>query len=213
MMASNSPILVVGRGPVADAIAERLDRDTQGGVVTLPRPDAAAVTALGYGLAAAVIVTPPGPPPCPFLDIDDARLDAQLADFLEAFECLGALLRLLDPNGAIVLVGDRGYLGAWGAADARAFSGAYVALMRCVTLEGFGAGHRANCIALDLTEDGASTPPGEIANLAAYLVAPESQAINGEIILANRGRSLRIREAKDRRADVSAATPSKGDPS
>lgn len=210
MMASNSPTLVLGRGSVADAIVERLDRDTPGGVVALTRPDAARVVALGNSLAGAVIVAPPGPPPCLFLDITDERLDAQLADFLDVFECLGALLGRLDPNGAIVLIGDRGYLGAWGAADARAFSGAHVALMRCVTLEGFGAGHRANCIALDLAEDGASTAPGEIANLAAYLVAPESQAINGEIILANRGRSLRIREAKDRRADFAATASSKG---
>jgi NAD(P)-dependent dehydrogenase (short-subunit alcohol dehydrogenase family) len=209
MSVSNPSTLVIGLGPIADAIVSRLGDDVQGGVVTLERPDAAVIAALDQGLDAVVLITPPAPPPSLFLDIDDARLDAQLADFTDLFEALGAVLARLNPKGAIVLVGDRGYLGAWGAADARAFSGAYVALMRCVTLEGVGAGHRANCVALDLPQDSA---PAEIARLAAYLLSPESQAINGEIILANRGRSLRVREAKDRRADFAATVTHEGTP-
>lgn len=209
MTTSKPSILVIGHGRVAEAIANRVNAEP-GCVITLAHPDASAITALECGVDAAVIVPPPAPSLSLFLDIDDARLDAQLAHFTDLFEALGALLGRLNPKGAIVLVGDRGYLGAWGAADACAFSGAYVALMRCVTLEGFGAGHRANCIALDLAQDGSGANPDEIADLAVHLASPASQAINGEIILANRGRSLRVREAKDRRADFAKATPSTG---
>lgn len=209
MTTSKPSILVIGHGRVAEAIANRVNAEP-GCVITLAHPDASAITALESGVDAAVIVPPPAPSPSLFLDIDDARLDAQLSHFTDLFEALGALLGRLNPKGAIVLVGDRGYLGAWGAADACAFSGAYVALMRCVTLEGFGAGHRANCIALDLAQDGAGVDPDEIADLAVHLASPASQAINGEIILANRGRSLRVREAKDRRADFAASASSKG---
>ncbi|MCA0357367.1 MAG: SDR family NAD(P)-dependent oxidoreductase [Proteobacteria bacterium] len=209
MTTSNPTIVVIGQGPVAEAIPSRFSAGARG-VITLPHPDAGAIKALENGLDAAVIVAPPAPSPSLLLDIDDARLDAQLSHFTDLFEALGALLGRLNPKGAIVLVGDRGYLGAWGAADACAFSGAYVALMRCVTLEGFGAGHRANCIALDLAQDGAGVDPDEIADLAVHLASPAGQAINGEIILANRGRSLRVREAKDRRADFAKTAPSKG---
>lgn len=210
MSASNPSTLVIGQGPIADAIADRFGSDTAGHLLTLDRPDAATIAALEHGLDAAVLIAPPALPSALFLDIDDARLDAQLADFIDLFEALGAILARLNPNGAIVLIGDRGYLGAWGAADASAFSGAYVALMRCVTLEGFGEGHRANCIALDLPQDGVPADPDDIARLTAHLLSPESQTINGEIILANRGRGLRVREAKDRRADFAKTAPSKG---
>lgn len=209
MTTSIPSILVIGQGPVAEAILRRVSVEV-GDVITLAQPDAAAITALETSLDAAVIVAPPAPSSSLFLDIDDARLDAQLAHFTDLFEALGVLLGRLNLKGAIVLVGDRGYLGAWGAADACAFSGAYVALMRCVTLEGFSAGHRANCIALDLAQDGAGVDPDEIADLAVHLASPAGQAINGEIILANRGRSLRVREAKDRRADFAASASSKG---
>ncbi|MFY8142284.1 MAG: SDR family NAD(P)-dependent oxidoreductase, partial [Caulobacter sp.] len=110
MNTSNPPFLIIGRGPVAEAIASRFSVEG-GGVITLARPDAAAITALEHGVDSAVIVAPPAPSPSLFLDIDDARLDAQLADFTDLFEALGALLGRLNPKVAIVLVGDRGHLG------------------------------------------------------------------------------------------------------
>ena len=202
---TRSTSLIVGNGPVADAVAQRLKAETDGAVVLLETPDAAA---LPDRIAAFVIVASPTEEPALFLDIDDARLDTQLARFADLFECLGVVLGRLDDNGAVLLIGDRGYLGAWGASDASAFSGAYAALMRCVALEGFGRGHRANTIALDLAGDGSDVDADEVARLAAYLVSAESETINGEIVLANRGRSLRMREARDRHA----ALASKGSP-
>ncbi len=195
-----STSLILGQGPVADAVAHRLKAETEGAVVLLEAPDATAMAALSDEIGALIIVAPPAEPPALFLDIDDARLDAQLTRFADLFECLGVALGRLDDNGAVLLIGDRGYLGAWGASDASAFSGACAALMRCVVLEGFSRGHRANTLALDLATDGAGVDAAEIARLAAYLVSTESEAINGEIVLANRGRSLRMREAKDRHA-------------
>lgn len=211
MTRSTSSILILGQGLVADAVVGRLKAETEGQVVLLETPNAAAIAALSDGIAALVVIAPPTEAPALFLDIDDTRLDAQLTRFADLFECLGVVLGRLDDNGAVLLIGDRGYLGAWGATDAGAFSGAYAALMRCVVLEGFGRGHRANTLALDLAADGADVDADEIARLAAYLVSAESEAINGEIVLANRGRSLRMREAKDRHAAL-AAVPSKGSP-
>jgi len=208
---TRSTSLILGHGPVADALASRLKAETEGAVVLLETPDGAAVATLSDGIATLIIIAPPAEPPALFLDIDDTRLNAQLARFVDLFECLGVALGRLDDNGAVLLIGDRGYLGAWGASDASAFSGAYAALMRCVALEGFGRGHRANTLALDLATDGAGVDTDEVARLAAYLVSAQSEAINGEIVLANRGRSLRMREAKDRHAAL-AAVPSKGSP-
>lgn len=204
MTTSESPTLVIGQGPAAEAVAGRLR------ATTVLAQDAATGAGLPERLAALIIVAPPASPPALFEDIDDARLDGHLAQFTDVFAALGHALGRLEDNGAVLLIGDRGYLGAWGAADACAFSGAYAALMRCVILEGHKAGHRANTLALDMDEDGAPLESAELARLANQLIAPEGEVINGAILLANRGRSLRMREARDRRA---ALAPTQGSPS
>jgi NAD(P)-dependent dehydrogenase (short-subunit alcohol dehydrogenase family) len=149
---------------------------------------------------ALVLVTSPPALGTPFLDITDAQLSASLDQFLDLFESLRDDVPRLRDDGAVLVVSDRGHLGGWHGAHEMAFSGAVAGLLRSVALENASRRIRANLIAVELPDAKTPSDPSAVASLAAFLVSPAAVGVNGELILANGGRSLQIREARDRRA-------------
>ncbi len=139
-----------------------------------------------------------------FLEITDADLQKSLIEFLDLFEALSILAPHLADDAPVVHVGHRGHLGAWGGAHDNAFSGAVAGLMRSLTLEGASRRFRVNAVAIDFPDDASRVPPDEVAqqitDLTTFLVSPASTALSGELLLANRGASLRFREARERSA-------------
>lgn len=92
-----------------------------------------------------------------------------------------------------------------------AFSAATVGLIRSLSLEDTPRGVRANVVASDFAPEDFGgdrrEPPdrGErVAGTVAFLLGDDAQAITGEVLLANAGRSLQRREARDRRSELDA---------
>ena len=144
-----------------------------------------------------------------FLSLPDKAFTDRIADLGEVFALLQQALPRLSPDGSVVIVTSRGFLGAWGGADEMAFSAALVALARSVGPENTPRGVRCNVVAVDFgpQDFGGSRRSGgehavQIASTVAFLIGPGSGAIRGEVILANGGRSLHRREARDRRAEL-----------
>ena len=188
----SAPVVVVLSGshdPFAEAIAEVLEAAGTEAPTSVSGLET---------IDALVIVTPPPTLGAAFLDITDAQLAVALDGFLDLFDTLRDCVPLIRDEGAVLVVSDRGHLGGWNGAHEMAFSGAVAGLMRSVALENAPRRIRANLIAVELA--GARTPsdPAEVASLAAFLLSPAAAAVNGELILANGGRSLQIREARDR---------------
>ena len=130
--------------------------------------------------------------------VTDAMLRAGLDGFTGLILDLQAGLSRLRDGGSIVVVTTRGYLGAWGGVHDMAFAAATVALLRSVTLETAARGIRANVLAVDFPV-GEAGP--EIARGVRMLLSDDARDVNGEVILLNGGRSLRLREGQDRRAN------------
>jgi NAD(P)-dependent dehydrogenase (short-subunit alcohol dehydrogenase family) len=197
-----SVLLVGAAGPVTDEIAARVAHD--GGQVACARDMAEEAVERSLEpvtwLDAVVIVLPQPLLGTALLAVTDEQLERSLEQFLDLFAALRNALGKLADGGSIVVVGDRGFLGAWGGAHEMAFSGAVVGLLRSVTLENMARGVRANVIAADLpSAHEASAEPREIADLVAFLLSPAASALNGELLLATAGRSLQMREGRDRR--------------
>ncbi|WP_293902041.1 SDR family oxidoreductase [Phenylobacterium sp.] len=201
--------LLVGAGvPLAEAIARRL-RDAGLPLVEVSGLSEAAVSqalAAVDRLGALVIVTAPPALGTSMLEVDDAQLEASLEQFLDLFGALHQALPRLEDGASVLAVSSRGHLGAWGGAHEMAFAGAIAGLLRSVALENMARGVRANLIAVELPDTGVGSDPAEVADLAHYLLSPAAAAVNGELILANGGRSLQMREARDRRPAPAAAT-------
>jgi hypothetical protein len=200
-----NPSVVFGAAyPNGSEIASALA--VEGGVVTTAGLDASQVaTALAglQGLNAAVIVCPPPRLGLRFLEIGDEHLDATLNRFLDVISTLQMLLPRMAQDSAIVAITSRGYLGAWGGVHEMAFAGADVALFRCVALENMGR-IRANVVVVDIAPGpGAAS---DVAEIVTFLASPNSVLINGETVLATAGRSLMMREARDRRVPSAAAS-------
>lgn len=195
--------------PFAQEIAERL-RAAGRAVTESPGYALDAALAQGAALDALVLVLPPPRLGTAFLDVDDALLEAELEQFLDVFGALNQALPRLQDGGGVVLVEARGHLGGWGGAHEMAFAGALAGLLRSVALENMARGVRANVIGVELPGGGSGQPasdPAEVADLAAFLLSPAAAAVNGELILANAGRSLQMREARDRRPARTPETP------
>ncbi len=202
MTPAQPPVIVAGQGPLALAILEALAASGRANTqINLADPAAVAQVARSP-LAALVVVAPLPQGRADFLQIDDADLDAALEPFLDLFGALGVLSPAVIYGGAVVYVGHRGHLGTWGGAHEAAFSGAVAGLMRALTLETMGRGLRANVVATDLADDQIRIAPethlAQVADLTLFLLSPAAGALSGELFLANRGASLRPREARDR---------------
>jgi NAD(P)-dependent dehydrogenase (short-subunit alcohol dehydrogenase family) len=196
MNAQNAILLLGRKNPFGDEIAQALE--SAGSDVVF--------TASGLGaIDALVVVSPPPLLGAFFLDITDAELDGSLDQFLDLFDALRDQTPLVRDGGSVVLVSDRGHLGGWRGAHEMAFSGAAAGLMRSVALENAPRKVRANVIAAEFPTSKTPSDPAEVASLAVFLASPAAAGVNGELIMVNRGQSLAIREARDRR-------PSRPDP-
>jgi NAD(P)-dependent dehydrogenase (short-subunit alcohol dehydrogenase family) len=148
-----------------------------------------------------------------FLELADRDVRSVLCRFVDMIGDLQQGLKRVREHGSIVVVTSRGYLGAWGGAHEMAFSAATVALMRSVAVECLPRRVRANVIAVEFAAAaGAPEGPsdrGSVADLAAFLLSEESHLINGEVLLASGGRSLQMREARDRRVKMGSSEKSR----
>lgn len=207
-MSKSPSILLAGAAhPFAAEIALRLS-EGEGGLVEAPAY--AVEEALGAldALDALVIVAPAPRLGSAFFDVDDVQLEAGLDRFLDLFEVFHRAIPRLRDGAGVVLVETRGHLGGWGGAHEMAFDGAGAGLMRSVTLENMNRGVRANVVAVELPGGEPGRPgsdPQEVADLVAFLLSPQAAALNGELLLANGGRSLLLREGRDQRGRAPAA--------
>lgn len=202
-------VLVLGaQETLGEAIAARLRAAGRPAVEVAGAAEADVAAALGAieELESLVIVARPPVLGASFLEVDDTRLEAGLAQFLDVFGALHLALPRLADGGAVVAVAANGHLGGWGGADEMAFCGAIVGVMRSVALENMARGVRANVISVELPGAGAEADPDEVADLALYLLSPAAAAVNGDLIFANHGRSLQMRAARDRRPKVAPVT-------
>jgi len=209
ILADNGPpsVLVLGDGPLAVTISGRLRREGLPVVVIGSLDETAVAQAIegAVTLGALVIVAPEPQIGIRLLDVTDSHLESSLAQFLDLFGALRLAIPHLIDGGTVLAITTRGYLGAWGGAHEMAFSGAVAGLLRSVALENMDRNVRANLIAVELPRAGVASGSDEIAELANYLLSAKAAAVNGELILANGGRSLKIREARDWRARRSPA--------
>ncbi|HOY77630.1 MAG TPA: hypothetical protein PLN33_07475 [Hyphomonadaceae bacterium] len=210
-MSVSKAILVAGDGELSQAIASSLEGQGYRVVPISSRlPEAVGAFVQNDPVVGGLVIVSPAPARDKrFLDITDADLDETLAAFLDLFESLSIATPHLADAAPVVYVGHRGHLGAWQGAHENAFAGAVAGLMRSLTLEGASRHLRVNMIATDFADDATRLQPQElvrqVADLAAFLVSPASAALSGELLLANRGASLRFREARERSpADATA---------
>ena len=195
------PTIVLGGGAnfaAAEILADFATHDLAVAVTAgLDRAELAAAFAETPDATALIVVMPQPVLGQQFLDIDDDALEASQARAIDLIEAVGVGMDALPDNAAIVVVGNRGYLGGWGGAHEMALSGAAMGFVRSAALAGMSRGLRVNVVALDLPS---RTPvdPVSAAALTRFLASEESAYISGEIILANRGRSMLLREASRR---------------
>ena len=122
-----------------------------------------------------------------------AMMSANLATVYSA--CRAALPHLLEHGGSVVTVGAR--LAVEGGAGSAAYAvskAAVVALTRVLALENEKRGVRFNCVlpgtidtpanrrAMPKADMSRWTPPDAIARIIAFLLSPESSAVNGGLI-------------------------------
>lgn len=205
-------VLLIGSAPgICDAIQAKLQRDGHCVVVDANAPQSQfEVPAREFD--AIVIEAASQPQGTSFLELTDEAVGSSLTAFIDLVVLLQRGIASIRKGGSVVVIASRNYLGVWGSAHEAAFSAAIVALMRCVTLELTASGIRSNVIARDLTasvDGGQMQEAGAIAAIVAFLVGHESQLINGEVLLADRGRCLQIREARKRVACPTRVEPGK----
>jgi 3-oxoacyl-[acyl-carrier protein] reductase len=130
-------------------------------------------------------------------------------NLLGAFRVAQEAARRMRPGGRIINIASRGYLGGAGAAHYVASKAAMVALTRAMAIELRWSGLRVNAVApgmvdtraLSLFGDmrsklealeptGNAHDPGEIADIVAFLAGPASRFINGDVLLADGGKSI-----------------------
>jgi NAD(P)-dependent dehydrogenase (short-subunit alcohol dehydrogenase family) len=109
--------------------------------------------------------------------------------------CRAALPRLLERGGSVVTVASRLALeGGAGSAAYAASKAGVAALTRVLALENEARGVRFNCVlpgiidtpanrkAMPKADTSGWTPPASIARVVAFLLSPESSAVNGALV-------------------------------
>lgn len=119
-------------------------------------------------------------------------------------------LRRMESGGAIVNIASRGYLGGAGAAHYVASKAGVIGMTRAMAAELRWKGIRVNAVAPGMVEtrmlngfspkmkaalerlepEGRAASPEDIAGIVSFLVSPASKMMNGQILLADGGKSL-----------------------
>lgn len=136
-----------------------------------------------------------------FGEVSEADFEAALEWQLYALVACGqAAMGRLSHGGAIVHVGSRSHLGAWGGAHLAATGAAMVAMGRCMALEFAASGVRVNTVATDFAGEAWDTTQtrADVAKAVSFLAGPQSRLISGETILLNQTASLCMAEAERR---------------
>lgn len=182
-------VLLGADRPFGAELAARLGRD---GAVATSLPDDGAVDVLVANVPVVRGTTR-------FAEITDAQLDEALETMV--FDVVGAVqaaLPRLAPGARIIAVAARGHLGAWGGAHLMAANAALVGFIRSIALELGERGIRANALAPDFAGERWDTPAAraEVAEAAAFLARPGLALLNGQTILLDGMRSMRLSEAR-----------------
>ena len=159
-----------------------------------------AALASGGAIDALIVNAPVTLPNVPFAEISDADFDAAMQDLLYDTVSAGqAALPFLRRGGAIVHVGSRGYLGAWGGAHLMAASAALAAMTRCMALELADEGISVNHVAAGFAGTPWDTPQAraQVAQAACMLCEPGT-GLAGQTLIVDGGRSLRMSESRRR---------------
>lgn len=203
----NAPrdVLLMGvRGASHEHIVTRCQRDGCRLQLAMNGDDAASVQKPSLALDAIVVQTMMHAARTPFLELSDALMHEALRQFIDTSMHLQRVMMQLRVGGAIVVITSRNYLGAQGGAQEAAMAAATIALMRCLALESMPRQVRVNVIAIDTPSeraealDAAATHAAGIADIVAFLLSDAARLLNGEVLLANGGRNLQMREARQR---------------
>ncbi|RAI01639.1 short-chain dehydrogenase [Acuticoccus sediminis] len=147
----------------------------------------------------------------PFMELTEADFEAMLAvNLMGVFIVSQEVLRSMPDGGRIVTVSSRSYLGARNMGHYGASKAAVVALTRTMAIEFADRDIAVNAIAPGLVETsildqltperradlarlqptGRLGQPQDIAAAAAYLAAPATQFITGQVLIVDGGKSL-----------------------
>lgn len=118
-------------------------------------------------------------------------------------------VRRMPDGGSVINIASRGYLGGAGAAHYVASKAAVVSLTRAMAIELRWRGVRVNAVASGMVDTrmidgfgdmlgalkcmeptGAPANPAEIAAIVSVLAGPEASFVNGQILMADGGKSL-----------------------
>ncbi len=147
-----------------------------------------------------------------------AEIDAKaFADMIDinvrgTFVMAQEAARHMGPGASIVNVASRGYLGGAGSSHYVASKAAVVGLTRAMAVELRWAGIRVNAVAPGMVQtrmiddftddmrralvsrepDGRPLEPAQIAAAAAFLASPAASAVNGQVLLADNGKSIGV---------------------
>lgn len=151
-------------------------------------------------IAGAVLISTTKLPGLAFDAIGDADFLAATATLTELVTTCQAAIPRLAPGGAVVILGSRGGLGGWGGAHTMAAASACTAMVRSIAMEFAPIGLRANLVAAEFADRLKTDPASrlEAAALVALLLSEQAAGVTGEMVLANRGASLSLREARRR---------------
>jgi 3-oxoacyl-[acyl-carrier protein] reductase len=130
-------------------------------------------------------------------------------NLLGAFRVAQEAARRMRAGGRIVNIASRGYLGGAGAAHYVASKAAMVSMTRAMAVELRWSGLRVNAVAPGLIDtralslfgdmrsrlealepSGGAHDPDEIADIVSFLASPAARFINGEVLLADGGKSI-----------------------
>jgi|GEM_PF-6942282 len=135
-----------------------------------------------------------------FLDISDAQFKAAMQrSLLNVAGAVQCALPYLSNGARIVLVSSRGHLGAWGGAHLMAAGAGMVALARSMALEFAGENIKVNVVAPDFIDSKWDVPAArqQVADTVSFLARADI-GVNGETILVDGGRTLRMAESRRR---------------
>ena len=152
-----------------------------------------------------------GSPMTALTDLTVAEIERVMSiNFVGAFVVAQEAARRMTAGGRIVNIASRGYLGGAGAAHYVASKAAVVGMTRAMAVELRWAGINVNAVAPGMVEtralggfddamraklaalepSGAAADPRAIADVVAFLASPVARFVNGQVLLADGGKTL-----------------------